>query len=62
MNLIGNPAANTKVVSANNTRNQQKNRFNGGNTNGATESPSMEIEMQQLATGNLPNTPAQRRR
>ena len=64
MNLIGNAAANTKVVSGSNTRNQQKNRFNGGNlnTNGATESPSMEIEMQQLATGNLPNTPAQRRR
>ena len=62
MNLIGNAAANTKIVAAANTRNQQKNRFNGGNTNGITESPSMEIEMQQLATGNLPNTPAQRRR
>ncbi len=63
MNLIGN--ANAKALPSGgtgNTRNVQKNRFVGANTNGVTESPSMEIEMQQMGTGNLPNTPAQRRR
>ena len=49
MNLIGNagPMINAKVKD--NTRNNgSRNRFAGANTNGVTESPSMEMDLQQL--------------
>jgi hypothetical protein len=43
MNLINNAGSKGIAGGNNNTRNLQKNRFIGANTNGATESPSMEI-------------------
>ena len=63
INLIGNAGNMIQAKTKENTRNNLgKNKFAAANTNGATESPSMEMDMQQLATGNLPNTPLQKRR
>ena len=54
MNLIdaeAGPSA-AKIVGRD-TRNARNQRFNPG-TNGATESPSMEMDLQQMPTGNAP--------
>ena len=51
MNLIDGEGASSAKIVGRDTRNARNQRFNPGTNNGATESPSMDMDLQHMPSG-----------